>query len=155
MILNKIIKLIPLLYIIRLLSCTPETDKLSKVDEYGPVKTGDSVPLFAGITKNGYQVGPGIPKGKFHVYIINQDLPALALDQEIDNIEFILEKGGHVIGGCDGKFAKMFGVHVLSGPGYKLSESLIIISNQNGKITAIYKNAKTTDLKSILKDSGY
>ncbi|MES0491494.1 MAG: hypothetical protein ABUK01_15980 [Leptospirales bacterium] len=137
-----------------LLSCSDITNGYKSVSKLGPLKLGSPAPQFAGITFSGYEVGPTTPPGKFYVYIIDEDLPLIALNGEVGDVDYVIDRGGVVIAGSDGKFAKVFGVKLSSSSPYRLSNSLIIIANAHGEIVGIYKNARLKDLKIIILEMG-
>lgn len=87
-----------------------------------------------------------------------------------------MNKGGHLIGGSDFKYAKLFGVKVVKNNSilnrvlhnvkpfaeklgwkiqihwWRLETSLVIIADSKGRIVRIYKNAGIKDVPRIVKD---
>jgi len=153
--------------------------KPQNVAQFGLIKVGQSVPSFIGVSQSGREIKPSFPKGgKFYVYIVDEQLPPSCLDLECGkNAEIVIYKGGHLIGGSDPKYAKLFNIRMVKNNSilnkilhkinksflekfgrkiqvnwYKLETSLVVVTDSNGHIILIYKNAGIKDIPHIMRD---
>lgn len=127
--------------------------KLERIKEFGPLKVGDKIPGFNGLSKKGIDFTPASPHGKFHVFFINSKLEPSLLNKEFGpKSQIVINKGGHLKGGSDGKLAKLFGVRLISTSPWEFDTSLIVVADAETKIIAIYKNASLNYLNNILKE---
>ena len=150
------------------------------ITQFGSIRVGGLLPSFVGISQSGKEIGLALPKGgKFYIYVIDEQLPPTCLDLECGKqAEIVLNKGGHIIGGSDPKYAKIFNVKLIKNLSlnnkisyyikpfieklgweiqvnwWKLETSLIVVINNKGKILRIYKNAKLKDIPLIMRDIG-
>jgi len=155
-----------------------KTYKPQNVAQFGLIKVGRSLPSFIGVSQSGREIGPTCPKGgKFYVHVVDKQLPTSCLDLECGKqAEIVVNKGGHLIGGSDFKYAKLFGVKVVKNNSilnrvlhnvkpfaeklgwkiqihwWRLETSLVIIADSKGRIVRIYKNAGIKDVPRIVKD---
>lgn len=128
--------------------------RMIHVNEYGgKLKIGTQLPDFIGFTTSDIEVGPTTPSGRFYVHFLSKDSPLSCIDLECGDIaSLVTDRGGHLIGTCDLKGGKIFGVEpVHDGKNWVLSDSLMVVADQNGVIQGIYKNAKLSHLKEILE----
>lgn len=155
-----------------------KVSNFQSVKQFGLIKVGNPLPSFIGISQSGREVGPTCPKGgKFYIHVIDEQLPPLCLDLECgEQAKIVTNKGGHLIGGSDPKYAKILGVRTVKIPtlikkvkkaiyyfeeklGWKIpiywrrfETSLVVIIDDKGYIMHIYKNARIQDIPRIMKD---
>lgn len=135
--------------------CGLNTSKhqIQRIKEFGPLKVGNKVPNFTGVSKKGIDFTPTNPHGKFHVFFINSKLEPTLLNEEFGpKAQIVINKGGHLKGGSDGKLAKLFGVRIISTSPWEFNTSLIVIADAETKIIAIYKDISLDYLTNILKE---
>lgn len=154
--------------------------KFEPVNQFNALKVGGHIPHFSGISMTGMDLGTGRPPGKFHIYVIDERLPPLCLDLECgEQAEAVINRGGHLIGGSDFKFAKLFGVKVIKTRSlmrqlmyhlpsnverlarnlglkvrrdfWSLETSLIVVADCDRRIIGIFKNAGIKDVPHILR----
>jgi hypothetical protein len=126
---------------------------LRKVEKFGNIKVGMLIPSFGGVSAKGRQMGPGKPDGKFFIYLIDEGLPPVCLDDECGNIgRIIRERGGHLFGSSDGKMASAIGVKIKPGEPYAFEIPVAVLTDAGSKIQAIYENAKLSDVNQIISD---
>lgn len=152
----QLIKLIPL---ILLFSCT--NNNLSRLEEYGPIKIGDSIRSFTAYSINGVEISHNYPKGNFYIHLVHDSLPPIVVNEEFGKFyKAVLDSNGVLIGGSDGKYAASFGISNSSKRQwnnkykYSLDESLAVCTDKDGEIIAIYKDVDQRDIKYIVKDLG-
>ncbi|MEM1673220.1 MAG: hypothetical protein QXT86_14315 [Archaeoglobaceae archaeon] len=156
-----------------------KVSNFQSITQFGLIKVGDPLPSFIGISQSGKRVGPTFLKdGKFYVYVIDEQLPPCCLDLECgEQAKIVINKGGHLIGISDFKYANILGVRLVRTPTLirkvvkkaihyfeeklrwqipiyrrRFETSLIIITDDKGYIMYIYKNAKIRDIPHIMKD---
>lgn len=130
------------------------SSSLTRVNAFRKIKVGEKVPGFTGSSNvSGKRIGPTDPPGKFYVHFVNDQLPPTCLDLECtEQAAEIVSKGGHLLGFSDGKIAGFWGVNVISKPTYSFDASVIVITNEESIITAIYKNVGFSDLPVIVDE---
>ncbi len=154
--------------------------KIEPAEEFRWLKVGGQVPRFRGVSMAGRELGTGQPAGEFHVYVIDERLPPICLDWECgEQAEAVVQRGGHLIGGSDHKFAKVFGVKVVKTNAltrrlaYRLSPEIVrwarhlglkvrrdfwrleapltVVADCDGRIVGIFKNASIKHVPRILR----
>jgi hypothetical protein len=175
---NVIILIIICFLILPMFVLNLKTYKPQSVVQFGSIKVGRSLPSFIGVSPSGREIGSTCPKGgKFYVHVVDEQLPTFCLDLECGKqAEIVVNKGGHLIGGSDFKYAKLFGIKVMKNNsilnrvlhnikpfveklGWKLQThwwrfetSLIVVADSEGRIILIYKNAGIKDVPRIIRD---
>jgi len=87
--------------------------------------------------------------------VINDKLPPTCLDEECgDEARPLIAKGGHMIGGSDGKYAKALGVQLVSTSPWRLAPSLVVVTDAGGRVTAIWKGAGPEHVGTIMLQEG-
>lgn len=148
------------------------------VAQFGSIKVGEPLPSFIGVSQSGIEVGPTYPKGgKFYIHVVDEQLPACCLDLECGKqAETVVNRGGHLIGGSDGKYAKIFSVKMVKDltlttrvlhsikpfaeklgwkiqvHWWRLETSLVVVADGEGRIIRIYKNAGIKHVPHIVRD---
>jgi hypothetical protein len=106
--------------------------------------------------------------------VVNDQLPPICQDLECGSqATAVIDRGGHLIGGCDRKYAMGFGVKTkipssadralrrarpiaerlglkIRSNSYRFDTSLLVVVNREGHIVRIYKNAGIKDVPSIV-----
>ncbi len=141
---RSLLRLLPLLP----LGCgSTEGEAPRRVTKYGPLEVGKQLPTFSGVSEHGDEVGPTSPPGDFYVHVIDDRLPAVCLNAECgDGWVDVGARGGVLIGASDGKAAKNFGVELVSTSPYRFNTSLIVTTDAQARITAIYPGARFGDV---------
>ena len=122
-----------------------------KVDSFRKISVGNPVPSFGAVSVKGIHFTHIYPNGKFFVHFIDDDLPPMCLDDECGDLaKLVTQEKGHFIGGSDGKYSGNFGINIIPDKEWKFDTSLIVLTDDQGIIEAIYPNAKWKDLKRIL-----
>ena len=117
----------------------------------GPLSIGSELPSFSGVSGKAIEIGRTTPRGKFFVHFINDALPPTCLDEECGVVgKRIAARGGHLIGGADGKLAAQFGVKVVSAKPWKFDRSLVVIASGSGRIIGIFDKATMGDIEAIV-----
>ena len=128
--------------------------QLLQVDSFRGIKVGDACPGFFWIKDALKEKHIAEPANFFLIFIndkITSEIDELGNKQCFGKITAnIAAKGGHFWCSGDGKVAKEFGINIVRAKEWKLDGSLIIITDNQGKILALYQNAKITDLANIL-----
>ncbi len=126
---------------------------ISRHDEFRSLKIGEPVPGFTGTSRTGKEIRANFPAGKFFIHFIDDQMGLPCLDLECGKeAESVIKKGGHLHGAGDGKLAKLFGVKLVSSSPWKFDTSLMVVTDEKGRITAIYENAGLKDIHGILKE---
>ncbi len=126
------------------------------VEASGSLRVGALMPTFSGVSEKGIEIGPALPQGKFLVHFISDTLPSTCVDDECGPVGMrIAERGGHLIGGCDNKIAKLFGVKLVSGRPWRFDRSLAVIVSDKGQIRGIFENVKIEDIDSLVSRFSY
>lgn len=126
------------------------------VRSFGPLRMGDTLPSFTGVSDKGIAIGPTTPRGHFYVHVVNDALPPSCLDQECGpEGAIIVAQGGHLMGGSDGKLAKAFGVNLVSGNPYRFDTSLIIVTDDRARVVAIHPGLRLADAPEAARQAGY
>jgi hypothetical protein len=87
--------------------------------------------------------------------VADDKLPPTCLDEQCGNeVRPVVAKGGHVIGGSDGKYAKALGVKLLSTRPWRLEPSLVVVTDAGGRVTAIWKGAGREHVGWITREEG-
>ena len=134
------------------LSACGERTAIEEVSSFGPLALGQVAPHFAAATENGKGFDSPLPSGKFTVYCIEASLPSTCLDEGCGPAaQFVLAKGGRVIGMSDLKGARLFGVKARQDNNSKLETSLVVICDAEQRIVAIYKGATTKDVERLVR----
>lgn len=122
------------------------------VKEFGPLSVGAALPSFSGMTGNGVEFGPTKPKAKFNVFFIHEAFPPTCLNNECRiKARYITEQGGNLIGASDGKMAALFGVKVVSVQPWQLSQSILVLVSDHGRILAIYEKVGTEEVDAVIE----
>ena len=127
-----------------------------RVRSFGPLEVGAPVPGFGGVSMSGTHISPTSPAGKFFLFVIDDDLPPTCLDGECGaSGRLVARKGGHMIGGSDGKLAQAFGVVPITvNSTFRPIKSVVVVGDSAGKITAIYRGASVDDAKRVMAKEG-
>ncbi len=126
-----------------------------KLREFGTIRVGMQIPAFEGASGDGVPIGPATPPGQFFLHVISDKLPPTCLDQECgDDAPLVVAKGGHVIGGSDGKYARALGVQLVSTHPFRLDPPLVVVTDAGGRVSAIWKNAGCEHMELILRKEG-
>lgn len=129
--------------------------QIIKLDEHKNLQTGEVIPSFSAHTsETRIKLRPAFPEGKFHFYLVSEDLPKnVCFDLECGQESNEITKfGGHVIGIKDFKWARSLGVDMIhDGDDWRLEHSLLVITNENAVIHAMFKHAQMKDLPKLLK----
>lgn len=155
-----------------------KASKPQSVTEFGSMKVGGFLPSFVGVSESGKKIGSTYPKGgKFYIHVVDEQLPTSCLDLECgEQSRIVVNKGGHLIGGSDFKYAKIFGIKIVKNStlinrilyhlkpfaekfGWKIQvfwwrpeTSLVVVADGKGRIIHIYKNGGIKDVPRIVRN---
>jgi hypothetical protein len=91
------------------LSACGRKPAIEEVSSFGPLAPGQVAPHFAAATESGEGFDSPLPPGKFTVYCIQASLPSTCLDKGCGPAaQFVLAKGGRLIGMSDLKGARLW-----------------------------------------------
>lgn len=145
-----------LLYAIGLLgpaACGPKV-AIEELSSFGPLALGQVAPHFAAATESGERFDSPLPPGKFTVYCIQDSMPPFCIDDGCGPAgQFVLAKGGRLVGLSDRKGAALFGVRARLDSNSRLETSLVVLCDANQRIVAIHKGATIADVESLVRRS--
>lgn len=157
-------------------------NRLQKVSQFRIIKVGDYVSSLSGPDLHQGKNSMFPPGRFFVIFTSDKVPVDANVDDRVfykDISDFIVSKGGHYFCSGDPKAASVFGMkYVLSrdrsvfalardaiervlwdreiiakrSNQWELDGSLVTITDENGKILSIYKNAKVSDIKKIVND---
>ena len=132
----------------------PPRKHLEKLTHYGHLGLGWMFPKYGGWSLDKVQVGPTIPKGLFHVHLLGDVPYTSCLDMECSPLaKTIIKRGGHLQMSCDFKATESVGINTIhNGKKWIHEDTLMIVNDSEGKIIAIYRNAKLSDIPRVLDE---
>lgn len=134
------------------------TRSFQSVPNLGKLSVGKSLPTYAGTSESGLQASNKPAEHKSLIHLLHTDLPPLCVNEECGAFGSIANlKGADLYGGSDLKLAdQVFGIFPTDNEAFKEQSQnygVLIISDQQAKIKAIYQNVDLPDMESILQDS--
>ncbi|MGZ3687593.1 MAG: hypothetical protein ACXVBW_04800, partial [Bdellovibrionota bacterium] len=118
----------------------PETSKIVRLEKFGQLRVGESIEKFPSLSRARY----GLVSARFYFYLFHPSLPQTCLNLECGLIARpILQRGGMLIGGANESFVKELGE--------SSDDPVLLVTDSNGKVTAIYRHLHKHDLHQILR----
>jgi hypothetical protein len=123
----------------------PPTAAAPRLEHLGHVSVGDLIEKFPAISGEHKHCRKAERTAQFYVYYFKAGLPARCFNLHCGAFATqIMARGGRLIGGADPQFGKELGVE----PGS--TQSVLMISDGEGKVTAIYKDVSLSSLSELL-----
>lgn len=124
----------------------------------GELSVGKTLPSYAGSSESGQQAGNTPKDRKYLIHLLHTDLPPLCVNEECGAFGSIANiKGADLYGGSDLKLAdQVFGISPTDYDAFQQQSQnygVLIISDQQAKIRAIYQHVYLPDMETILQDS--
>jgi len=143
-------------------SCTPKQDRpqntFKLVTTLGKLSVGATLPTYGGSSESGRAIGNQPIDRKFLVHLLHSELPPTCVNEECGALGPIANlKGADFYGGSDLKLAdQIFGIFPADHEAYRQESQnygVLIISDQQAKIRAIYQHVDLPDVETILQKS--
>ncbi|WP_299405173.1 hypothetical protein [Acaryochloris sp. IP29b_bin.148] len=142
--------------------CAPQDNPpqitFESVATLGKLSVGKPLPAYSGRSESGQKTGNKPSDRNYLIHLFHPDLPAICVNEECGAFGPLANiKGADFYGGSDLKFAdQTFGLFPTGGQAFQQSSQpngVLIISDQDATIRAIYQNVGLSDVETILQDS--
>jgi hypothetical protein len=138
---------VSLLFVTQAQANLPPSSQSATLEQFGKIKVGDSItrfPVLAEETGHFREIGR---TAKLYFYLFKADLPNRCVNLQCGTFaRQIIKHGDLLIGGADKAFEQEVGLTESTRP-----ESLLVVSNNAGKVVGIYRDISRKSIAEILE----